>query len=127
MNKEEIIELLNKYNFDKNKYLVISGAAMVLLGIKENTGDIDIAVTDDYYNYLIKNISCTIDRINEYGKTSYSIDQIIDFCTTYYEEDKNFVENIPVQKPEKILVLKKNLNREKDIKDIKLIEEFLNE
>lgn len=101
MNKEKIIETLKKYNFNKDKYLVISGAAMVLLGIKQNTSDIDIAVTDDYYNYLIENISCTIDRINEYGKTSYSIDQIIDFCTTYYEEDKLFIENIPVQKPEK--------------------------
>lgn len=127
MNKEKIIEILKKYNFDKDKYLVISGAAMVLLGIKENTSDIDIAVTDDYYNYLIKNISCTIDRINEYGKTSYSIDQIIDFCTTYYEEDKFFIENIPVQQPKKILKLKRNLNRKKDINDIKLIKEFLNE
>ena len=51
MNKEDIINILNKYNFDKDNYVVISGAAMVLLGIKDKTSDIDISVTDSYYNY----------------------------------------------------------------------------
>ena len=127
MNRTKIIETLKKYNFDKDEYLVISSAAMVILGIKESTSDIDIAVTDDYYNYLIENISCTFDRVNEYGMTSYSIDNVIDFCTTYYDEEKQFVENIPLQTPQKILKLKKSLNREKDTKDIKFIKEYINE
>ena len=37
MNKKEIINTLNKYNFDKNKFCIISGAALVLLGFIENT------------------------------------------------------------------------------------------
>ena len=127
MNKKEIIETLKKYNFDNDKYLVISGAAMVLLGIKETTSDIDIAVTDDYYDYLLKNISCTFDRVNEYGMASYSIDNVIDFCTTYYDNNKCFVGDIPVQNSQKILELKVSLNREKDKKDIKLIKEYMNE
>ncbi len=127
MNKKEIIETLRKYNFDKDKYLVISGAAMVLLGIKESTTDIDIAVTDDYYKFLLENISCTFDRVNEYGMESYSIDNVIDFCTTYYDANKFFIEDIPVQEPQKILELKISLNREKDKKDIKLIKEYMNE
>lgn len=45
MNKDKIIEVLKKYNFDKNSYVVISGAAMTMLGIKDKTNDIDIAVT----------------------------------------------------------------------------------
>lgn len=127
MNKKQILETLKKYNFDKDKYLVISGAAMVLLGIKENTSDIDLAVADDYYEYLLKNVSCTFDRVNEFGKVSYTIDNVIDFCTTYYENSKEFIENIPVQQPQKILELKISLNRKKDKKDIKLIKEYMNE
>ena len=127
MNKKEIINILEKYKFDKDKYLVISGAAMVLLGIKENTNDIDIVVAEKYFDYLLKNYNCTFEKINKYNKEVYFIDDIINFSTTYYEEDKYFVENIPVQQPEKILKLKRNLNRKKDINDIRLIEEYLNE
>ena len=47
MNRKEIIEKLKQYNFDKSNYIVISGAAMVLLGIKDKTSDIDIATTQD--------------------------------------------------------------------------------
>ena len=56
MNKEDIINTLNKYNLDSHKYIVLSGAAMVMLGIKDKTHDIDIAVTPDYYEYLKKNM-----------------------------------------------------------------------
>ena len=52
MNKKDIYETLQKYNFEKNKYIVISGAAMVIQGVKDSTTDIDIAVSKDYYNYL---------------------------------------------------------------------------
>lgn len=127
MNRNEIIEILRKYNFDKDEYLVISSAAMVILGIKEETSDIDIAVTKSYYEYLLKNMPCAFERTNEYGVDCYLIDNIINFATTYYDENKCFVENIPVQNPQKILKLKRLLNREKDIKDIKLIKEYINE
>ena len=35
MNKKQIISFLKKLNLDENKYVVISGAAMVLYGFKE--------------------------------------------------------------------------------------------
>ena len=47
MNREEIINELKKYNFDIKRYIVISSAAMVLYGIKDETPDIDISITDD--------------------------------------------------------------------------------
>lgn len=34
LNREKIIEILNEYNFDCDKYVVLSSSAMVLLGIK---------------------------------------------------------------------------------------------
>lgn len=127
MNKSQILEKLKKYNFDKNQYLVISSAAMVILGIKEETSDIDIAVTESYYKYLLKNKDCVFERVNEYGISCYLIDEIINFATTYYDINKIFIEDIPVQQPKKILELKRSLNREKDKKDINLIKEFINE
>ena len=103
MNKEEIIEKLKEYNFDKNKYIVISGAAMVLLGIKDKTQDIDIAVKDEYKDYLIDNYNVTFDRMNEYNEPVYFIDNIVNFAVTYYTDIKEYVKDIPVQNVNDIL------------------------
>lgn len=124
MNREEIIEKLKEYNFDKNKYIVISGAAMVLLGIKSKTHDIDIAVKEDYKDYLVDNYNVTFDRMNEYNEPVYFIDNIVNFVVTYYTDIKEYVSGIPVQNVNDILKLKKGLNREKDKTDIEKLEEY---
>lgn len=124
MNRKEIIEKLKQYNFDKSNYIVISGAAMVLLGIKDKTSDIDIAVTQDYNDYLVDNYNVTFDRINEYNEPVYFIDNIINFAVTYYSDKKEYIEDIPVQNVNDILRLKKRLNREKDKIDIEKLEEY---
>lgn len=127
MNKKDIIDTLKKYNFDSTKYIVISSAAMVLLGIKNTTKDIDIAVSDDYYEYLLKNYNCKFERINEYGKKVYFIHDIINFSSTYYKNNRLIIEEIPIQTANDILELKLFLKREKDYKDIELIKEYINE
>ena len=127
MNKKDIIDTLKKYNFDSTKYIVISSAAMVLLGIKDTTKDIDIAVSDDYYEYLLKNYNCKFERINEYGKKVYFIHDNINFSSTYYKNNRLIIEEIPIQTANDILELKLFLKREKDYKDIELIKEYINE
>ena len=39
MNKREIFDVLNEYAFDKKEFVIISGSAMVIYGIKEKTSD----------------------------------------------------------------------------------------
>ena len=127
MNKKEILKILKQYKFDKDKYIVISGAAMVLLGIKEKTNDIDIAVKKEYMEYLLNNYNCTFEKINTYNEKVYFIDDIINFSTSYYKKNHTLIDNIPVQEIKDIVELKLYLNRDKDKKDIKLIKEFINE
>ena len=127
MKKQEIIDILKKYNFDKSKYLVISGAAMVLLGIKEETSDIDIAVTKDYYNYLLDNYNTIFDRYNVFNNKCYIIDDIINFGVDYFDDERIIINNIPVQVPQQILDLKIYLNRKKDISDIEKIKKYIEE
>ena len=52
MNKEEIFSTLEKYNLSKEDCIILSGASLVVQGITESTGDIDIATTTKYYNSL---------------------------------------------------------------------------
>lgn len=124
MNKNEIIEYLKNYDLDKNKYIIISSAAMVLLGIKEKTKDIDIAVTKDYYNYLLNNYNCEFETNDNNGV--YFIDKI-NFGMMYYSDNKNYINDIPIQSIEQIKNLKIYLNREKDKIDLELIDKFIGE
>ena len=42
LNKNDILNLIKKYNLDHEEIKINSGAAMVLHGLKEKTNDIDI-------------------------------------------------------------------------------------
>ena len=121
LRKEDIIKLLQDINLDPNNYIVISGAAMVLLDIKEYTTDIDIAVTKDYYDYLLSNYNCVYERTNEFNNECYIINNIINFGIDYYDEDRIIINNIPVQTIPNLIKLKEFLKRDKDKKDIELI------
>lgn len=129
MNKEEILSILRKYNFDPNEYIVLSTGAMTLYGIKDIAHDIDLAVSPKLFNELLDKYQCTL-------KCEYELDgenikvysfEVFDFSVSYFDQDNiEYIDGIPVQNINAILKLKQNLNREKDIKDIKLIKQYLN-
>ncbi len=52
MNKNEIIEKLKKSNLDKNEIIVISGASLVVHDIINDTEDIDLICTEEYYEMI---------------------------------------------------------------------------
>lgn len=52
MNKEEILEKLKTLDLDKNKYIIISGASLVLQGIIDTTSDIDMSCDKSYYETI---------------------------------------------------------------------------
>ncbi len=124
MNKEQIIEYLQKYNLDNTKYVVISGAAMVLYGIKELTHDIDISVSKDYYDYLLNNYECEYETKDINNENVYYIDKI-NFGKAHYPNENIYINNIPVEPIDEIIKLKKTFNRDKDKEDIELIKKYL--
>ena len=52
MNKKEIFKKLDELDLDKDKYLIIGGAALVCQGIKKETSDIDLSCNEEYYNNI---------------------------------------------------------------------------
>ncbi len=126
MNKQDIVKTLNKYQFDVNEYMIISGASMVLQGIKSSTGDIDIAVSKKYYDYLVENYDCTTQKVKN-NLNIYLIDNVINFSTNYYNREEVIIyDGFPIQNIDGIKKLKLNLNREKDINDINKLDKYLN-
>jgi len=122
--KDDILKILDKYGFFKEEYIILSGASLVLQNIKEYTTDIDIAVSNDLYNELLKKYNCSFEKeINNYKV--WFIDNVINFSQHYYEETEyTKIFDYKVQTIDSILELKKNLNRSKDEEDIKAILNF---
>ncbi|MBR4178566.1 MAG: hypothetical protein IKR57_04385 [Bacilli bacterium] len=121
MNREEIINTLKKYSFDIKRYIVISGTAMVLHGLKDETNDIDLSVTPDYEEELLEDYLAVLEHTNPNGSHAYMINGIINFGPEYYTENREFIGEIPVQTIKNIIEIKKKLYRDKDKKDLELI------
>ena len=114
MDKNQIIDIIKKYKLDKSKFIVISGAALDLHGIKKDTPDIDIWCDNDYCDYLLNNYVCKLERINEYGEKAYLIDNIINFGVSFKPKEIEILEDIQCASLKDILELKRFLNRSKD-------------
>lgn len=114
MNKEDIVRILNYYESDKARYIVISGAALTLLGIVDYAKDIDIYCDEEYYNYLINNYEAVYERTNEYGIDAYMIDGIINFSFSYKPNEEKIIDGIKCSSLKDIIELKEHLNRNKD-------------
>ena len=126
MNKVQIIKILNKYNLAKDEFIIITSAALVLRGIKNDAKDIDITVSLKLKEYLLKNYNCKL-KSSKNNVEVYNIDNIIDFSTYNYDKiNYDLIDNFKVQTLSEIIKFKKQLNRPKDINDLKLINNYLN-
>ena len=105
LNKNDILNLIKKYNLDNDEIKIISGAAMVLHGLKEKTNDLDISVSLDMYKYLLDKYSCKLEK-----KDVYYIDDIINFSYNHYDVDTIKYHNCNIQTVKSILELKNNIN-----------------
>ncbi len=134
-----ISEKVKKLNFLLGKYVVVGGGTMEARGIRK-ANDIDIVVTEDLYKELVNkgwkvcrcrcewcsNWNCNI--LNHHG----GIEILPDYSWGDYKADTNeliksaqIIDGVPFVNLEELLKWKKAANRDKDKKDIKLIEEFL--
>lgn len=126
MNKEDILKNLKQYKLDNQKFIIIGSAPLVLKGIKDSCHDIDLAVSKETNDFLLKNYDCKLEKTVE-GHDVYITKDLIHFSTHYYGDFKGeMYEGYLMQTPEEILKLKRSLNRKKDMADINLILDYLN-
>lgn len=127
-----IYQKIKKLNLPKGKYVVGSGSALEGYGIRKSN-DIDIVVTKDVYLNLKKKGwkettllnglmilvkgQCEITTCLNYGKYQTSIQRLI--------KSANIIKGIPFINLEEIMKFKKEMNRDKDKKDIELIKGYL--
>jgi len=138
-----ISKKVKELNLPLGKYVVVGGA-MEAMGIRQ-ANDIDIVVTEDLFNELIRKgwPICECEKCRDMRKNGsrYRVlkSQGVDIFPDYSWRDKylanteeliknaNVIDGVPYVQLEELLKWKTAAAREKDLKDIKLIESFLRE
>ena len=123
MNKNDIINRLDDLNFDKNRYWVLAGSAMVLHGIRPETHDIDMGCTKEFADELETEGYPTVVMPDGTRRITYA--EEVEIFEDWIFDRVVFVEGIPVISLDGLLEMKRKLGREKDLRDVQMIEEFL--
>lgn len=120
--KETIKESVSTLPLKVGDYCVITGTALVMHGIKEETKDIDISCTKEAFQALAAQ-GYPIKQGEFARKVIYSED--VEIFEDWHSGDSTMIEGVPVASLESVIVMKKQLGREKDLSDIAKIETHL--
>ena len=124
MNKEQILKLLSKLNFPKDEYYVLSGASMVIRGIRKQAKDLDLCISKELFKKIKDKYSLSEDKKNEYG--FYHISDLIEVVVNNKEDFNMEVCNpYNLEDLNTILKFKTKRNTQKDQIDIEKIKEYL--
>ncbi len=127
----EFLKKLKELNLPKGKFAIFGSGPMGVRGLRK-IRDIDLIVTEDLFNILknkekwlkVREKPCEslekdeIEACKEWGPGEWDINKLI--------QEAEIIDGLPFVRLEEVLKWKKTYNRDKDKKDIKLIEEYLN-
>jgi GNAT superfamily N-acetyltransferase len=123
MNKQEIISILDDFQYSRDEYWIITGSAMVLYGIREQTHDIDMGCTSKMADQLAADGYSF--SLTESGNRKFEIGENIEIFENWIKDTIGMVDNVPVISIKGLILMKQELGRDKDKKDIALIKEYI--
>ena len=123
MNKSDIVCRLERINFHKAEYWVLAGSAMVLHGIRPETHDIDLGCSKVLADELEMQGYPT--KVMPDGTRRIAYAEEVEIFEEWILDKVVIVDGIPVISLNGLLEMKRSLGREKDLRDIQMIEEFL--
>lgn len=129
MNWNLLLRELDKLNLPKDKYAITNSGCLAVRGIR-NANDVDIIVSDDLFNQLsIKHIVTKSDTGAGKINISENVEVIGNFKSPPYAEEliesSDIIDNRRYVELKWIRYFKEKRGREKDLNDIKLIDEYL--
>jgi len=133
MKNNALFQKVKELKLPENKYALFGSAPMGIRGLKE-CSDIDLVVTEDLWQEF-KNKQGWEYKITEnsveYIQNSDSNIEIWHDWRPWYQDVMPFIDNseiiddLPFVRLEYVLEWKRQFGREKDLKDVEIIEEFL--
>jgi len=132
MNKTTVLNHIKSLNFPKNEYVVGSGAAMAVRGIRE-TRDIDMVVlpilfeTCKHNGWKIKTFPNGVEGLYKDIFELFVIVKHGDYNPSfeYLVQQSDEIDGILFLKLTEVLKFKQAYGREKDLRDIELIQQHL--
>lgn len=119
MKAEDIRRRLAELALDTNEYRINAGGAMVLHGLREETHDLDIWCTKKLGDTLAQR--CDVQVLPD-GTRRFVPAPDVEIYENMLPGETLFLNGIPVAPLEDVLALKRQLNREKDRRDIAVLE-----
>lgn len=119
LDKKQIIARLEELHLDDTKYWLITGGAMVLYGLREQTSDIDLGCTSDLAD-LLQQEGFPVERMPD-GTRKIVVAEDVEIFENWLEDKVERFEGVPVISIRGLIEMKRALGREKDFRDIQLI------
>lgn len=124
MNKEDILNMLKELNFPKNEFYIVGGSSLVMRGIREIAGDLDLCISTELFNNIKEKYNLTDEKRNECG--FYKINDDLEVVVNEkYEFDMEEGELYNLENINTILNFKLKRNASKDQKDIENIKKYI--
>ena len=123
MDKRELMDLLKAFPYSPDDYWIVAGGAMVMYGIRHQTHDIDLGCNKTMADSL--EADGYLVRTNPDGRRYFRYSDDIEISEGWLNDTFDKVDGYNVISIKGLLEMKRELGREKDKRDIALIEEFM--
>ncbi len=123
MNKADIMERLHALNWPPEDYWVVAGGAMVLYGLRDETRDLDLGCTTARADALAAGVPFR--HMDDGSGRWFTLDRDVEVFENWLLDRVELVEGVPVISLQGLRQMKAALDREKDRKDIALIDALL--
>ena len=123
MNRQELMQRLSELPFDTGEYWLITGGAMVLYGLREQTGDIDLGCTTRLFEALQAQ-GYSVNTMPD-GTRRVAFAEDVELFENWLQGSVQMLDGVPVVALEGLIAMKRQIGREKDLRDIAMIEEYL--
>ena len=120
INMEELLELLNTLKISREEFVILSSSALMLRGIYESCGDLDIAVTEKGLDELKQNYS-----LKRKDNGWYVVNDKVECVLDSMENKKEKLDMYYVQDIYDYLKYLEGSNREKDKLRIPIVKEYI--
>lgn len=126
MKFDQLLKKLKQLNLPEDQYAIFGSGPMAVRGLKE-AKDVDLVVTQKLYDALkqkyteIKPGQMIIDGVIEICSPDYSL---VDHCEEVIKHSE-MIDGFRFMRLDDLLKWKREMGRDKDYKDIKIIEKYL--
>ena len=109
MNRQEILDRLKAFPYDRKEYWVITGSAMVLYGIREQAGDVDLGCSAKMAD-LLESDGYLFGRTKD-GNRWFKVGKSIEIFESWLFDSVMEISGFQVISPSGLIEMKKCIGR----------------